>query len=107
MEQPKVSPSSIPCALLSWFVSLYIYLVTWFSMLMNVHQRRFAMEHADLLNVSENDNTSTGEGEPSRKRTRGGGKVPESKDFWAQFDKWFAAKITAWGSDLTSSSWKE
>lgn len=70
-------------------------------------QRRFAMEHADLLNISESDSSNPGDGEPSRKRARGGGKVPEAKDFWAQFDKWYGAKLAAWGSDLTSSSWKE
>ncbi|EIM79585.1 uncharacterized protein STEHIDRAFT_116473 [Stereum hirsutum FP-91666 SS1] len=69
--------------------------------------RRFAMEHADLLNISESDSSNPGDGEPSRKRARGGGKVPEAKDFWAQFDKWYGAKLAAWGSDLTSSSWKE
>lgn len=67
------------------------------------------MEHPDLFSASENDSSNAAEGQepPSRKRTRGGGRVPVEKDFWAQFDKWFAEKIAAWGTDFTSSSWKE
>ncbi|KAH9482315.1 hypothetical protein JR316_0004413 [Psilocybe cubensis] len=35
------------------------------------------------------------------------GRVSDGNDYWAQVDSWFATRILEWGSDFTSSQWRE
>lgn len=71
-------------------------------------QRRFALDHQDLLRTSESENgQSDGDAELGQKRKRGGGRVSEDRDFWKQYDLWFVKEVAVRGKDLASPRWRE
>jgi hypothetical protein len=82
-----------------------VLLVLW---LTSFSQRRFAIEHRELLSISEESEepATNGNGErPSKKRKRGG--RPET-DFWEEVDNWFFEKIEKdqWGTNLAGAKWQ-
>lgn len=68
------------------------------------------MDHKDVIGAAENipeDGQAQASSPPTRKRKRGGGRVPEGEDFWKQYDDWFAKEVAVRGADLSSPGWRE
>lgn len=80
-------------------------------------QRRFAREHANLLeggqeeeeeeDVTAQSNTEGNSQPPQKKQKRatGRGRVADGQDFWSKVDEWFDEKVAAWGDKFSGDEW--
>ncbi len=71
-------------------------------------QRRFAIEHKNLLVKDEESDSHSADEDaaPKRKRSKPAGRLPAAQDFWTQVDIWLTKEIDERGKDFADTAWK-
>jgi hypothetical protein len=75
-----------------------------------ISQRRFGLDHPDIIGMpstSGDDDGEDSDSPPTKRARTQGGRIAKGEDFWGKVDTYFAAMVHKHGRVLTGPQWQE